>query len=479
MSFVFYNLETSGNSQGFDQIVGFAAIRTDSALEEIARFEGRCALYDHILPHPDALCSSRRTIQEMRDRSLPSHYDLMREVRSVLTLWSPSLFVGFNSFRFDEGFLRHAFFQTLHPPYLTNTSGNCRADLLLLARASSVFEPDCLLFSKNVRGNPSFELHDIARANGLDSLRVGPSGNVNAILHIARRLANGAPDAWNRLIRFANKASVTDFVENEDAFFLTEFYSNRPYHYVVAPIGRDPDQHNTVLCLDLTVSLDSVRSRTDSQLFEFVRQSPKPLRRIRLNAPPVMTPLDEVSWPQLIPLTAAEVTHRATQLRKDFESKCRLLDAAKGATTARATSDHAEDQLYDRFVEKMDEARMTEFHEADWQQRADIVEQFDDPRLRVFGRRLLFLHARTVLAREHATSIERELVARTHDASENDGKWLSLPAAQRLIAERMPRVTDENRKILQGYREFLLQGGHTPTRPSKAHLSPSARPTSI
>lgn len=44
MAFVFYDIETSGISQHFDQILQFAAILTDDDLQEVERFEIRSRL---------------------------------------------------------------------------------------------------------------------------------------------------------------------------------------------------------------------------------------------------------------------------------------------------------------------------------------------------------------------------------------------------------------------------------------------------
>ena len=40
MSYVFYDTETTGNKTAYDQILQFAAIRTDSELNELGRTSG-------------------------------------------------------------------------------------------------------------------------------------------------------------------------------------------------------------------------------------------------------------------------------------------------------------------------------------------------------------------------------------------------------------------------------------------------------
>ena len=48
-SFVFYDTETTGTDTAFDQILQFAAIRTDDNMRELDRFEIRCRLLPHIV----------------------------------------------------------------------------------------------------------------------------------------------------------------------------------------------------------------------------------------------------------------------------------------------------------------------------------------------------------------------------------------------------------------------------------------------
>ena len=44
MTYIFYDLETTGTDKNFDQILQFAAILTDDDFRELDRFEVRCRL---------------------------------------------------------------------------------------------------------------------------------------------------------------------------------------------------------------------------------------------------------------------------------------------------------------------------------------------------------------------------------------------------------------------------------------------------
>ena len=144
MGFVFYDTETTGTNTSFDQILQFAAIRTDEHLNELERFEIRCRLMPHIVPSPGALCVTRISMEQITDPALPSHYEMMCEIKSKLASWSPSIFTGWNTLGFDEHLLRQALYQSLHSPYLTNTGGNSRIDMLKIAQAASVLVPGAI-----------------------------------------------------------------------------------------------------------------------------------------------------------------------------------------------------------------------------------------------------------------------------------------------------------------------------------------------
>jgi len=84
MSFVFFDTETTGLKRGFDQIIHFAAVRTDVDLNELGRFEARSRVQPHVLPHPSALRTNGLPIDWLTDMNLPSHYAMVSDIRRNL-----------------------------------------------------------------------------------------------------------------------------------------------------------------------------------------------------------------------------------------------------------------------------------------------------------------------------------------------------------------------------------------------------------
>ena len=84
MSFVFYDTETTGTEAPFDQILQFAAILTDDSFKELDRFEIRCRLHPHVVPAPMAMFITRVKPQQLTDKALPSHYEMVRKIQAKL-----------------------------------------------------------------------------------------------------------------------------------------------------------------------------------------------------------------------------------------------------------------------------------------------------------------------------------------------------------------------------------------------------------
>ena len=90
MPYVFYDTETTGTEKAFDQILQFAAIKTDDDLNELERFNIRCRLLPHTIPSPGALRVNRVTPAMLTDPALPSHYEAIVQIRSKLLEWLPA-----------------------------------------------------------------------------------------------------------------------------------------------------------------------------------------------------------------------------------------------------------------------------------------------------------------------------------------------------------------------------------------------------
>ncbi|MFO1089368.1 Exodeoxyribonuclease I subunit C [Roseomonas rosea] len=453
MGFVFFDTETTGLRHGFDQIVHFAAIRTDNDLNEVDRFEARSRLLPHVVPHPSALLTNGLPIERLTDEGLPSHYQMVLLIREKLLCWSPSIFVGYNSIRFDEEMLRHAFFQTLQPAYLTSSHGNSRADVLGLVMAAAGLSPASLSVPYGPEGRPIFRLEQLASANDVAHTDAHDAmGDVVATLGLCRRVHERSPELWHRFVRFSKKATVGDFVDTEDGFFLTEFFGNAPYHTPVVCIGADPDQPNGRFCLRLDVAREELAVMTEEAFQSYLSAKPSPVRRLRINAAPTLTAFYDAPDAMLDGADIDDLERRARSIKEDTALRSRIIEAFVATRARRSPSSHVEGRIYEGFPGRDDEDRMAKFHTVGWGEAAAIVQEFDDERLRVFGRRLIYYGGRSALSDDVKLGVECDLTDRLIDhAAGGFTLRQALDETERLLAEN---GADAN-GILSSYREYL------------------------
>ena len=255
MAFILYDVETSGLNKRFDQILQFAAVRTDADLVETERFETRSRLMPHVVPSPKALHVTGMSLDDANSMSRQSHYRLVCDIARLSRPGVPPTFLGFNSIRFDEEFLRQAFYQCLHPVFLTNTNGNARADVLNLMRATATASP----FGDPPRcGERRTSELSSGLARGGERDRAGKAhdaaSDVDAMLGLCRMVRTGAPDLWSAFLRFSSKAAVVDLVRDEEAFAYFDFFGSPRLMHFLTRVGVSPNDANAHYCLDLTAT---------------------------------------------------------------------------------------------------------------------------------------------------------------------------------------------------------------------------------
>ncbi|WAC22942.1 exonuclease domain-containing protein [Blastomonas sp. SL216] len=452
MGFVFYDTETTGTNTSFDQILQFAAICTDDDLNEIDRFEIRCRLMPHIVPSPGALCVTRIRMEQITDPALPSHYEMMCEIRAKLAAWSPSIFTGWNTLGFDEHLLRQALYQSLHSPYLTNTGGNCRIDILKIAQAASVLVPDAIIVPVGDKGKPTFRLDRLAPENGFNHLNAHDAlADVEATIHVARLIRDNAPELWADAVHLSDKASVATLLNAEPCFILTESFYNLPYQFALTKIGHEPGNAGTVLALNLAIDIDQLRAMTDEELAAWLTRSPKPVRRIRTNAAPTLQALSE--YEHFGGDAAGDLLERAHRIQADTEFCARLIRLS--AKQDRPASEFVEEQIYSGFVGRADENRMAAFHLAAWEDRPAIVEGFGDVRLIALGRRLIYEHRPDLLPENIRAKIAAKIAARLAGDGYEKTAWTTIADAQAEAVARMEQGNGDEAAILDAVVKYL------------------------
>ena len=456
MAFIFYDTETTGTDTSFDQILQFAAIKTDDNLNALDSFNIRCRLLPHVVPSPAALLVTGVNVADLNAAPF-SHFEMMRQVRAKMNEWSDdgAIFVGWNSLRFDELMLRQAYYQTLLPVYQTNTNGNGRADVMRMIQVASACLPGCLNVPLDANGKLTFRLGLIAEANDVHLEHAHEAlADTGATLGVARLLKHRAPAMWDTLIANARKSRPLRLIENNLVLVLSETFGGSHYTMVVTPIAVNLDNANEWAVFDLQFDPSNFLDANDDALSAAINGSVKSIRRLSVNAQPRLLPLEFTPENVLggrLPNSTYQDRARLLREHSNFRQRIGRLLGDRYADQPAAT--HVEQRIYDGFPSHGDEARMATFHQKDWDDRVGIVPLIDDDRYRQLGHRLIAAECPQRLTDQQHQ--QWQAWRRERLFTIGDAPWLTIPRALEETEELSGTATAEQRQQLVIIKDFL------------------------
>ncbi|MBU2934531.1 MULTISPECIES: exonuclease domain-containing protein [Pacificibacter] len=385
--FAFYDLETTGTSPAFDQPLQFAAILTDDDFNQVERVDIRCRLAPHILPAPWALAVTGVSPDQLMDPALPSWFEFSHQISDLIKRWAPATWTGYNTLAFDEEFLRQSFYQNLHPNlYQTQFDNNDRLDLMKVIYAVRDLEPNALEWPLDDLGRESFKLDRLAPANGFANHDAHDAlGDVEATIHVASLVRKRAPAVWEQCLLNRDKHQVGRLLQSGHPVCLIErFGAAPPRSYFGAYAGTNPQNKNSVAFLDLDLCDASIIDANDRDLAKAVAASPKLIRTIAINKAPNLFP---VANPSSAHSSLAQLVSAHSEFHK------RVGQALADRYAGKEPAQHVEQLIYDGFYSAEDKRVLEDFTAGDWRNRARIVAQLDDIRLKQLGMRLIFSNA--------------------------------------------------------------------------------------
>ena len=203
-TYLFYDIEATGLNKSFDQVVQFAAIRTDLDLNPIEEIEFFVTLSPDVVPSPYASMTHHIPIKTCQEKGL-SEYEAICRIHQLLNT-PDTVSLGYNTLTFDDEFLRFSFYQHLLAPYTHQYANGCsRMDIYPMTVLYYLFKPEVLDVWPTKNGTPSMKLELINKAN---SLAKGAAHDalvdVKATLALAKKFKQ-VPDMWQYLIDYFDK----------------------------------------------------------------------------------------------------------------------------------------------------------------------------------------------------------------------------------------------------------------------------------
>jgi exodeoxyribonuclease-1 len=283
-TYLFYDLETSGLNPCFDQVMQWAAIRTDLELNEIERYEWFVQLKPENIANPYAMITHGITPKQCKDGK--HDYASLQDIHQLFNT-PGTLSGGYNTLGFDDSFLRFGFYRHLLTPYTHQFKNNCgRFDLYPVAILYYLYSPIDIVWPIN-DGKISMKLEDLNAANGLAQGSAHEAMcDVKATLALAKLFKQDAKQ-FNYAMGFFDKkidSQRTHQIHTNLTIALEgKIGARHQFQALVTPLGQHQHYKNQScwLCLD-QIDFESIEPNNLTQETRCIKK--------RAGEPPFLLP---------------------------------------------------------------------------------------------------------------------------------------------------------------------------------------------
>lgn len=262
-TYLFYDIETSGLNKCFDQILQFAAIRTDLELNELERYNIWIKLNPDVIPSPQAIIIHNISIDQIQTGSC--EYEAVKQIHQLIN-HPGTISIGYNNLNFDDEFLRFSFYRNLFPPYTHQYANNCsRMDLYPMTAMYYLYKPEVIKWPK-IADKISLRLENLNTTNSLISGTAHDAlVDVEITLALARHFIKQR-EMWDYLGTYFKKSTELLRIEKLSLAIMIDgiFGADHNYQTVAMSLGWHNHYKNQSLWLRLdspqlqTTTLDSI-----------------------------------------------------------------------------------------------------------------------------------------------------------------------------------------------------------------------------
>ncbi len=375
----------------------FAGQRTDLQLRPVGEpYNYLVRLSDDVLPEPDAVLVTGITPQKTLADGLYEAEFLKifhEEIASPDTI-----FVGYNTVRFDDEFMRYTMYRNFYDPYEWQwQNGRSRWDILDVVRMTRALRPEGIEWPFDTKGNPTNRLELLASLNKLDHANAHDAlSDVNATIAVARLIRDKQPKLFDFLLQMRDKKEVAGLVMGYQPFVYTsgKYASEFEKTTVVGTLAEHP-QGQGALVFDLRYDPTPFTKLDPPALAEAMRKrkdepGPRlPVKSLKFNRCPAVAPLsvlDEASQERLklFPETYMQNYEKLQKVQKELTAgvleALQLLDKKLQARLPESESD-VDGRLYDSFFANEDKSKLTMVRAADGESIGSLDVPFKDARL--------------------------------------------------------------------------------------------------
>ena len=394
VSYLFYDIETTGLNKAFDQVLEFAAIRTDQQLNELERHTISVNLRPDVIPSPQAILTNRITVSNLTrgiceyEAALQIH-QLMNEPGTVS--------IGYNTLGFDDEFLRFSFHRNLLPPYTHQFKNGCRRmDLFPMAVLYWLYKRDVIAWPE-IEGKPSLKLEHIGAANRMSSGQAHEA-MVDAAMtvELARRFYR-EKKMWLYLEGYFDKETDAHRMEDLPVAFQSgagdhhqalmvsgEFGPGQNYQVPVIGIGTSIPYPNQTLWLRMDLP-ELRRTKADS-----IAETSWIIRK-RIGEPGILLPPQDRYWKRIGEERIDIFEKNINWLQENPDLFQEIASHYREFSYPFIPNLDPDASLYQTgFYSRTDEKLCRKFHSAAEDQKGAIISQFANPVPRALAERILF-----------------------------------------------------------------------------------------
>lgn len=397
-SFFFYDLETSGINPREARIMQFAGQRTDMEFKPIGEpVNVLIRLTPDILPDPDAIMITGITPQQTLQDGLTEAEFLQYFYAEVVK--PGTIFLGFNSVRFDDEFMRFLHYRNFYDAYEWQwRDDSSRWDILDLVRMTRALRPEGIEWPVTTEGKPTNRLELLTKLNGINHQNAHDAlGDVAATIAVTKLIRDKQPDLYKYLLAGRGKKDVKKLVRQGQPFAYTSGkYSSQWLHTSMAVLLVDHPGQDGALVYDLRFDPTDFMAMSPEQLAEAWRYTRDPdakrlpVKTLKYNRCPAVAPPGVMNTPEVaerLGLTMDTVQANLAKLRAgqatfagNVLAALDILDRERAEAQAKAGEQPVDSRLYDGFFGDHDKEQMKSVRTAKPEQLSDI--KLDDGRLR-------------------------------------------------------------------------------------------------
>ena len=380
----------------------FAGQRTDMNLQPVGEpVNVLIKLTPDVLPEPDAILVTGITPQQTLADGLTEAEFMKLFYGEVVR--PDTIFIGFNSIRFDDEFMRFLHYRNFYDAYEWQWKDGCsRWDLLDVVRMTRALRPDGIKWPFAPDGKPANRLEFLTKVNKLDHSNAHDAlSDVKATIAIAKLVRDKQKDLFEYLLGMRDKKKVATLVAAGQPFvYASGRYPGANLHTTAAVLLAKHPQQDAALVYDLRHDPTPFLDMDVDELVEAWKFTKDPdvlrlpVKTLKYNRCPAVAPLgvmkDEATQQWLgLPLEAVAKhlnilkKHQSAFAEKVSRAIDRLDNEREKAQVSLVDDQLTVDgRLYEKFIDAQDKQTMRVIRAAQPGELSDLAGSLRDDRLK-------------------------------------------------------------------------------------------------